>query len=336
MRKLVKVGIPVVGLLAASFVVGACAGGGGGGSAAKEPAAFSAEAAVTSAGSTAAIARSDVGAGAVAAPAETAVSGGGVVIAPSPPIQEVAALAPNVEQRIIQTATLSLTVPKGDFDDAVNSARSIVAGLGGFVTSSSTTQGADQRLVRGTLVLRVPQPAYAQAMSQLTRLGKVRAQQETGEDVSGQYVDLSARQRHLEAVEAQLLAFLKRTNTVSEALAVQSRLNNVQLQLEEVRGQLRYLDGATAFATITLDVAERGAPLATKPKETGGSWSLADAWHAAANGFKKVLGGVLVAIVVAGPILAGLALLLFGGRLLRRRASRTGPQPGGPAQSPLA
>jgi hypothetical protein len=335
MRRSMKIGIPALALAAASLAVGACAGGrsAGGegttavraGTAAEPPAA--------------AAPRAEVGAavGPSRGAVETTPAAGGMLggngVLQMQRTPDVAALEDMPRQRVIQTATLSLTVARGDFDDAFNRARSIALGLGGFVTGSSTSQGPDERLVRGELVLRVPQQAYAEAITQLSRLGRVESQQETGKDVSQQYVDLAARQRHLEAVEAQLLGFLKRTTTVSEALAVQSRLDDVQLGLEEVRGQLRYLDGATAYSTITVDIAERGAPIATKPKPAGG-WSLADAWHAAASGFEKVVGGALVALVVAGPILVLLALLVLGGRAIaRRRAARAG-QPGGPAASP--
>jgi hypothetical protein len=176
-------------------------------------------------------------------------------------------------------------------------------------------------------VVRVPQTSYAQAMSQLSKLGKVQARNESGQDVSQQYVDLEARERHLEAVERQLLGFLEQTTTVGDALVVQDRLNQVQLQLEEVRGQLRYLDDQTSYSTITLNVSEHGVPVAAG----GGGWGIADAWQAAIDGFMKVIGGVLVGLATAGPILAALALAFLGGRALVRRRRSGEPDAGGSA-----
>ena len=54
--------------------------------------------------------------------------------------------------------------------------------------------------MRGTLVVRVPESAYAEVVEQLGRLGKVEAREESGQDVSAQFVDLQARARHLSAV----------------------------------------------------------------------------------------------------------------------------------------
>lgn len=233
--------------------------------------------------------------------------------------------------QVIQTASLSVTVARGEFEDAVSRARTIATGLGGFVTSSSASQGDGSRLVRGAIVLRVPSEAYGRAMSALAELGRVEGRQEAGEDVTAQFVDLRARVRHLEAVETQLLRFLDRTKTVGEALAVQQRLNDVQLQLEESRGRLRYLSDQTAFATITLDVAERGVPIAA-PGD--GRFGIGDAWQAAVNGLETVAAGLFVALVVAGPVLVLLGAGFAGARFVwRRRRVRTAG--GGSAPTPM-
>jgi hypothetical protein len=170
-------------------------------------------------------------------------------------------------------------------------------------------------------------------MDRLADIGKVVGRQESGTDVSLQYVDLEARAKHLEAVERQLLGFLDQTKTVADALVVQQQLNDVQLQLEEIRGQLRYLDDQSSFATITIEVAERGLPVAPKPKDDGG-WSLGDAWDAAVDGIEKIAGGALVVLVTAGPILALLALAALGGRALWRRRRPRGHPASPPAESP--
>ena len=98
---------------------------------------------------------------------------------------------------------------------------------------------------------------------------------------------------------------------------MQDRLNQVQLQLEEIRGQLRYLDDQTSYSTISLTVAERGTPIATG--EDGDGWNLGDAWQAAVDGFLKVIGGAFVGLATAGPVLAALAVAFFVWRIVRRR-----------------
>lgn len=241
-----------------------------------------------------------------------AEEGGGEAVPVSQPSQGGGSV-PSVGPRIVQTASLSLSVPRREFDSTIQHARTIATGSGGFVVSSSASQGAERRLVRGTLVVRVPERAYARVIDQLSGLGRVEGREEAGQDVSQEAVDLEARIRHLEAVEAQLLGFLEDAENVSAALAVQAELNRVQLELEQARGRLQYLDDQVAFATISLEVRERQAQVAAAGD--GGPWSIVDAWSDAATGFVTVVGWILVAAATIAPVALLLLLAFFAARL---------------------
>jgi Domain of unknown function (DUF4349) len=263
-----------------------------------------------------------VGGGAEPMPAEREAAaagdeGAGVLAAQSGP-----AALPRLGPRVIQTASLRLSVPRNRFEQTVDEARALATGLGGFVVSSTASQGAGARLVRGTLVLRVPERSYAEAMRRLTRLGRIEGREESGQDVSREFVDLEARRRHLEAVETQLLRLLARADTVEAALAVQSKLNEVQLELEQVRGQLQYLEDQVAYATISLSLRERIAA-AGEGKRDG--WGIVEAWERAGRGFLAVVGWIFVALATAAPVLILLGVGLWAGRAaVRRRIARHG------------
>ncbi|HEY7195574.1 MAG TPA: DUF4349 domain-containing protein [Gaiellaceae bacterium] len=226
------------------------------------------------------------------------------------------ASVPEVGPRIIQTASLRMTVARGSFEDAVQQARSVAGSLGGFVVSSSERKDPGRKVTTGTLVLRVPQARYSEAMQRLGDVGRIVGRAESGEDVSAEFVDLSARRRNLEAVELQLLKLLDRADSVAGALAVQSRLDDVQLQLEQVRGQLRYLDNQTSFATITLALRER-LPVGA-PKDSNGG--IVDAWADGAHAFARVTAGTFVVIATITPVLVLLLLAFLGWRLATRRS----------------
>jgi hypothetical protein len=295
MRKLVVIALLV---LAAAVVVG-CSGKGEGGAAGTVES--------VGGGGEQGDAR-DVSAGAVAGQGKAA---------PSP--QRNVSGVPEIGPQIVQTASVRLSVQRGRFDETVDEARSIAAGVGGFVVSSSASQGSARRLVRGTLVLRIPARNYTQAMRSLAALGRVEARQENGQDVSQEYVDLRARIRQLQAVESQLLELLDRANTVGAALAVQQQLSQVQLDLEQARGRLQYLDDQVAFSTISLDLHERMLPVA---KGGDGGFGIVDAWSKAGAGFLAVIGWTLVVLATAAPLLVLLGLAALLARALRRRLAR--------------
>lgn len=232
---------------------------------------------------------------------------------------------PEIGPQIVQTSSVRLSVQRDRFDETVDEARSIAAGLGGFVVSSSASQGTSQRLVRGTLVLRIPARSYAEAMKALASLGRVESRRENGQDVSQEYVDLRARTRQLQAVESQLLELLDRANTVGAALAVQQQLSQVQLDLEQARGRVQYLDDQVAFSTISLDLHERVLPV---PKSGGGRLGIVDAWSKAASGFLAVLGWTFVVLATAAPLVLILAVALFLARVaFHKRLCRPSRRP---------
>lgn len=250
---------------------------------------------------------------AVAGAAEGELGDDAVAVAPE------AAPLPRLGPRVIQNASLSLSVPPGEFQQTIDEARALAAGLGGFVVGSSASQGRAERLVSGTLVVRVPARSYADAMKRLAALGRVEAREESGQDVSQEFVDLEARVRHLRAVERQLLGLLDRADTVAAALQVQSHLNQTQLELEQAQGRLQYLEQQVSFATIALDVRERGAEVEADDE----SWGIVEAWRTAGRAFVAVVGWMFVAVAAAAPALVALAVLaLLGRAALRRRIGR--------------
>jgi hypothetical protein len=295
MRKLVFI---VLVVLAAVAVAGCSSGGEEGGGAAGVTGAF------------------EAGAGAARSAVAGEVTGADKAL---PSSQRNVSGVPEIGPQIVQTASVRLSVQRGRFDETVDEARSIAAGLAGFVVSSSASQGSAQRLVRGTLVLRIPARNYAEAMKALASLGRVEARRENGQDVSQEYVDLRARTRQLQAVESQLLELLDRANTVGAALAVQQQLSQVQLDLEQARGRLQYLDDQVAFSTISLDLYERVLPV---PKSGGDRFGIVDAWSKAAAGFLAVLGWTFVVLATAAPLVLILAVALFLARVAFRKRLR--------------
>ena len=219
---------------------------------------------------------------------------------------------PGIGPRIIKMASVRISVRQGNFQGAVDEARTVAAAAGGFVVSSSQSQG-EKRLMNGSLVLRVPERSYETVMRDLGDVGRLDGRQENAQEVSAEFVDLQSRKRHLEAVERQLLVLLERAESVPAALAVQSKLNDTQLQLEETRGRLRYLEDQTSFATISINLRER-LPVAAAGKD-----GIVETWKDGAEAFAHVAGRTFVVVATVAPILLLLGLGALGARFFVRR-----------------
>jgi hypothetical protein len=226
---------------------------------------------------------------------------------------------PPVSQKVIKNASVSLEVRVGTFDDRFQEATLVASRHGGFVESSQTSTG---KLRSGSLLVRVPATEFEAALGELKGLGRVKSQRISGQDVTAQFVDLQARLRNWEAQESVLLRLMAKSTSIDESLKVQRTLQDVQLAIEEIRGQLRVLTNQTDFSTISLSVAEVGAiPVKTKPR-TG----LALAWHQALHGFVAVIAAVVVGVGYLLPIgILALVALLIGWVVLRRVRPKVAP-----------
>jgi hypothetical protein len=223
---------------------------------------------------------------------------------------------PQVGPQIVKTASLRLGLAHGSFEDKVAEAHAVADSFGGFIVESFASQGSGKRIAEGSLVLRIPAESYDSALSRLRELGKVESLEESGQDVSNEFVDLNARIRQLRAVEAQLLELLKQADDVPAALAVQNQLSQVQLDLEQARGRLQYLDNRVAYATISMSMHELGV---VAPKD--GGFKIVHAWATAGSAFLTVVGWLFIGIAVAAPVLILLGLGFLVGRVIRRRVA---------------
>lgn len=232
--------------------------------------------------------------------------------------------------RIVRTADLSLEVRKGSFDTAWRDVFAIVARLGGRVLSASrgdaggpipleSQAAASKPRALGDLTIRVPAGRFEKATNALRALGVVRADSVSSEDVTQEFVDLQSRLRHLRAEERVLLKLFSRAKSVGDTLQIENRLGDVQAQIEESAGRIRFLGARTSFSTISLHLAEPGVVPGTVPAERP---TLEEAWQTAIDGLVRIGGATLIVGVWASPFVL-LSLVVVGAR---RRMRRPAPQ----------
>jgi hypothetical protein len=249
------------------------------------------------------------------ATADQGAAGGGEADGPVPQargapqleaVEGVAAPLPRLGPSVIKTATLRLEVEAGGVQEAVSAATDAARRQGGFILRSESLQED-----RATLVLRVPSRRFESALAELRGLGEVEREVVAGEDVGEEFVDLEARLRNLQAEQAVMLRLFDQAASIPDTIRVQHEVSAVQLQIEQIRGRLRFLRDQTSFGTITLNIVERGAE--------EGVGVIERSWNQALDGLVAIAGGVIAAIGYLIPI-AVLALAgFFVVRLFTRR-----------------
>ncbi|MBI2237037.1 MAG: DUF4349 domain-containing protein [Actinobacteria bacterium] len=215
--------------------------------------------------------------------------------------------------RIVKTAEISVVVDEGTFGDSFEAASEIAGRYGGFVQATSTRGGRS-----GRLVMRVPAARFDDALRDLRDLGRVEAQSITGEDVTAQFVDLRGRLEISGARREVLLGLMAKATTIESTLRVQNALDDVQLRIEEIKGQLHLLQNQTDKATIRVSMRETGVPLEAQNVENP---SIRNAWDRAIAGFFGVIFAVVVGLgyLVPATILAAIGWFVY--RRIRPRAA---------------
>lgn len=305
----------VVALLVVAIVLGGGNSGPGGGRAGANAGGTRSFSSNSGAGSVASVPQP-----AVAAPAASGARGayhapaGGVQAEPRTP-----SVVPDVGgARIVKTGEMDLQVGKGQVPHTLDRLTAIAAVEHGYVAESHT-QAADD--ASGAVTLRVPVQAFESTLVEVRQLPvKVISQQTSGEDVTARYVDLQARLHSLQATRAAFERIMSRATTIGETLSVQSRISDVQTQIEQLQGQLRVLGDQTSYSTLAVTVSER-VPVA-KPATARRSSGFA---HAIGLSVNRFVHGLEAIISILGPVLLVAlvaAVLLLAGRLAYRRLRR--------------
>jgi hypothetical protein len=236
--------------------------------------------------------------------------GAGGAPAPSPTTPEPGEEEPGSHgdlSKIIRDGRIGIIVPNGSFEDAVGDLTVIAERHGGFILSSTTS--ADRS---GTFVLRIPAARFDRARQQIRDLGlRVRFEQVKGEDVTAEFIDNRARLRILLDRKARLTGLADQADTTEEILLLGRQIDDVQLQIEEIQGQLRFLRDQVAESTLRVSIKEKSAPTPVAVAVVDQP-SLGSSFDLAVQGFLRILGAVIVGLGYLIPI-AVLGLLICSG-----------------------
>jgi hypothetical protein len=224
-------------------------------------------------------------------------------------------VVPNLQgPQVIRQAQLSITVSAGSFDSKLAEVQALVERQGGFIsgTDAQADPGANGQIRTGVISFMVPAAKFNDTLIQLGGMGKVVGNHATGSDVSAQYVDLQARLVNEEAQRDAMLALLQRAQSVQDIIAVQNQLGQITGQIEQLKGQILYIDHNTAYSAVTVNLTEAGAPVQATSRD---NWGFASALSDAAHNFVSTLNYIVTGLGAIGPIVIVLGL----GYLLWRR-----------------
>jgi hypothetical protein len=194
-----------------------------------------------------------------------------------------------------------------------------------FVEDSTITGTGEN--TQANLTLRVAADRLGEVLNELRQLGEVRSEQLGGQDVTRQVVDVEARLRNEQRVEAELLDLLetRQDAPLKEILELREKLGEVRGAIERLTGQRERLARLVSLATVLVIIRPPNAE--PEPEQPGiGAYfldSLGGAWTSGLVFLADTFAGLL-AVLIGGLVwwvllAAGLIALR---NWLRRREAR--------------
>jgi hypothetical protein len=241
--------------------------------------------------------------------------------------QEIAASSPPAEEGwsrpfefdpatrlIVRTGQAGIEVDS--LEPAMTELRRVVQRAGGFVADASVQSGRNQ-LRQATLELKVPSTRFDELTEGLQPIGRLEFVNVGAEDVSEEFVDLTARVANGRRLEERLVELLRtRTGKLQDVLSVERELARVREEIERMEGRLRYLKTSAQLSTLSVSLHEPVPIVATH-----GPGPIVEAFRAAWRNFVGVLAGAIASLGFVVPVLAfGWGLVVAGRKWQLRKA----------------
>ena len=226
--------------------------------------------------------------------------------------------ATDYDSKIIRDGSIDLRIDPGTFGTSAGQIRQIAADLGGYVASgeSRIEEYEEDRYAVGWYTVRIPSDRFEDAVDRVEQLGERVSASLSSQDVTEEYVDLEGRLNYWREQEAFYGRLMEEATTIEDLVTLQTRMQDVLLNIEQIEGRLRYLDARTDFATLTVGISEVPTETAPPVVEPGDPGPIAEAFDQAGEVLLATVGFIIVAAAVAIPIgilvlFAWLAFKLF-------------------------
>lgn len=217
-----------------------------------------------------------------------------------------------IEHKLIRNVSMHLETR--EFDALTKSISDAVTFFGGYMEQSDVSGNSlywsDERSSRcSNLTARIPENKLDAFLTEVSGQGNVTYKNESVQDVTLQYTDITSRKKTLLMEQDRLWELLGKAESIDAVIALEARLSEVRYQLESIESQLRTLDNQIVYSTVYLSIQEVQVLTSTDPDtipvriQKGLSRSF--------NTLKISSVDFLVWFISSLPILAVFAVLVF-------------------------
>lgn len=220
--------------------------------------------------------------------------------------------SPALERKVTREVSLAIIV--SNVEEVASRMEEMAKSTGGYVQNAGMRQ--INGMMQSNMTLRIPAEKLDDLLPRLEALGKLERKNITGQDVTEEYYDSSARKATLEKQEKRILELLDKAGTVKEMLEIENELARVRGQIESLQARLKVIDNLTSLATVNVELrAPKSISTGETMKEPLGQ-RIKAAWLRGVNGMTDAVEGLVVLAVTLIPytpviVVAGYGLYRF-------------------------
>jgi hypothetical protein len=230
-------------------------------------------------------------------------------------------------RKVKQHVDLVLATEPQKVRDVADRVVGVVDKYHGYVVSSNVTSGRGPTLVplergdvgqraegTGTFELRIPAGKLQAALDDLSGLAHVASRTDGTIDVTNQFDAAKTRVQDLETQRQHLLRQLADALTITEQESLKARLTILESQLADAKGHLGHIKTRLHLVPVTVEVRGQAGV------DSGGGWSIGDAFHDAGRVLTVIAGILLISAAVLAPLgLIGAVAWITARGVIRRR-----------------
>lgn len=213
---------------------------------------------------------------------------------------------PQDDRKVILTAWL--TLEGTDFEATCNALQAAVKACGGYVDATNLYSPTGSSSRSASFTMRIPAENYGDFLNAAADAGNMTQRNEQSEDVTEQYFDMEARLSSMDVEKASLLRLMEQAESIDDLITLQSRLSDVQYQIDYYQSIKNSLDKRIAYSTVNIDVQE--VQQYTEPPKESYWGRLGKAFQSGWNSAGRFFQNLGLAIVGELPSLIFLALLV--------------------------
>ncbi len=194
-------------------------------------------------------------------------------------------------KKLIVTGRLNLETL--EFDKALEKLNTAINSYNGYIQSSTTySYRNNSRTYEATI--RIPAENYNDFLNSAKENANITYYNETIDDITDTYNDLSARIASLKAEEEVILDFYKKASSLSELMEVEQRLTEIRYEIDYLETSIKNYDLLVSYSTLNITITETKVyPENNDSFFTRLSLSFTNGFHNFINGIEELVLGFI-------------------------------------------